>query len=115
MPTPHIRAGDLRNRIDFITSATVTDEATGLPETGEKVFAANVWAAIGGVTAMDLFQAQQYTKQVTHKVTIRYRRGILSSMRIRFRGRMFEIQGVVNVEERNVRLDIFCIERNDGQ
>jgi hypothetical protein len=51
---------------------------------------------------------------VTHKVTIRYLPGIVAKMFVNFNSRLFNIEYVMNDEERNIFLDLLCVEVNDG-
>lgn len=49
-------------------------------------------------------------EEVVYKCKIRYLEGIDASMRIVFRGRIFLIDKVINVNEDNYQLDIECTE-----
>lgn len=46
----------------------------------------------------------------THKVKMYYRDGISPKNRVKFGTRLFIIQAVINVEERNVELNLMCKE-----
>lgn len=44
----------------------------------------------------------------THVFTIRYREGVTSEHRVDFKGNNYDIQRVVNPEERNIELQLYC-------
>jgi SPP1 family predicted phage head-tail adaptor len=48
--------------------------------------------------------------EVTHKVTLRYVKGVTPKMRIKYDGRTFEITSVINIEEANRVLELMCKE-----
>ncbi|MCQ2994018.1 phage head closure protein [Pseudomonas syringae] len=88
-----MRAGSLRHRIAF--------QALGLsqdPETGEDVQAwATVWdkvaASVEPLSARDLIAAQAGQSEASGRMVIRYRPGVLATMRILYRGDVYNIQG----------------------
>jgi len=44
----------------------------------------------------------------THVFTIRYREGITSEHRVDYKGNNYNIQRIVNPEERNIELQLYC-------
>ncbi len=78
-----------------------------------------VWGRIESITGKDVLAAAQFDSDITHKVTIRYRDGILSKQQIYFQGpgskpRAFQILYVLNPDERNKLLYLMCSEINDS-
>lgn len=55
-------------------------------------------------------QANQLGASETHKVTIRYRSGVTTQMRVAFGSRTLNINGIINRDERNVELTLMCEE-----
>lgn len=68
-------------------------------------------AAIRPLSGRELERALQIQPDVTHKVTIRYRSGITTKMRILYGTRYFNILSVIDREEMKTALDILCRER----
>jgi len=80
---------------------------------------ATVWGRVESITGRDTLAAQQFDSDTTHKITIRYRDGILSKQQVYFRGpgsrpRAFQILYVLNPDERNKMLFLMCSEINDS-
>ena len=100
----------LRQRITFQEDAgAVNDGGGNLIKTWLPV--ANTWAAVIPVTGSEQVIANQDGEQITHKVTTRYRDDIQKDRhRILFKGRILHIDYIINVEERNTELNIFCKE-----
>jgi SPP1 family predicted phage head-tail adaptor len=67
-------------------------------------------ASVEPVGGRELTQAAKVEGDVTHKVTIRFRDGIQNDFRILFEGRTLNIVRLINVEERERRIEIFCLE-----
>jgi head-tail adaptor len=71
-----------------------------------------VWASIKPATARDLERAVAGTVQASasHLVTLRYVNGVSTKTRLVFGTRIFAVQGVHNVDERNRELVLACAE-----
>lgn len=69
-----------------------------------------VWAAIWPTSAKEQIQSMKETLTVSHRIRIRYKSSVLSSWRVKFGSRYFNIVSLVNPEERNEWLDIMCKE-----
>ena len=108
-------AGSLRNLISIEQSST-TPDSFGQP--------LNTWtavlqtrAAINFVNNREIYQADQLTEQVSHKVTIRWPGGLVSivpGMRVVFGSHVYKVQAVNNVQQRNRVLEILVLELNGG-
>lgn len=117
MPTSTaLAAGELRHKIT-IAQADTTEDKFGGSDPGEAGATPlwTVWASIEALTLRELYGAQQKVSEVTHRVTIRYIRGVTSGMLIWFRGRQFQIQAIDNPRELNKLLVLLCLERDDSQ
>ena len=112
-----IKAGDLRHRIAIQSQSTTQDAATGEPSSVWNTVL-ETWAAIDTVSAMERYQrggAAEFVAQALHRVTMRWPGagvGIAGGMRVAFGMRMFTIQAVENVQERNRVLKLTCVEVN---
>lgn len=69
-----------------------------------------VWAEIKPVSGNQFFAAKQINSEISHNVYIRYRTDLKPSMRIKFKNRIFEILYVMNVNENNRMMQIYCKE-----
>ena len=101
-------AGRLRHRIEIQRAATGHNPHGGVQEDWQTL--ATRWAAIEPFRARELFAAQQVQSQVTHRIWMRYFAGLQSTDRIKFGERIFNIDGIRNIDERNRELEVFCME-----
>lgn len=113
MLSTRLQAGRLRHRIDIVAPTNKQDSAGGI-SLDDNIVYANVWAAIEAVTTKDNLAVGEFVSQTTHKITIRYFPGITARMQVWFRGRQFQIVGVLNPDERTKMLVILALEINDS-
>ncbi|MBV8782414.1 MAG: phage head closure protein [Phycisphaerae bacterium] len=71
---------------------------------------ASVWADVSPISGREFEFARTFANTVSHRVTIRYLPGLLPSMRVNFGGRYFDINAVINTDERNYEHRLFCTE-----
>ena len=88
-----MRSGKLRQRITIQSSGLVQDT-----ESGEMITAwSSVWekvpASVEPLSARDLIAAQAGQSEATGRMVIRYRAGVLPTMRILYRSEVYTIQG----------------------
>lgn len=105
-------AGALRHRITFERFDGTIDQF-GDPKVRDDTnwdAVCAVWAAIDPVSGKEFYAAQQSQSQVTHKITIRYRSGLNTAMRIKFGTRKFHIVSIIDWEERHERMLIMATE-----
>ncbi|MBA1217270.1 phage head closure protein [Pseudomonas fulva] len=89
-----MQAGKLRHRIDIEEFTQARD-----PDTGE--FAEPAWVAkwpkcparVEPLSARDLVAAKAAQSEATARMVIRYRPGVLPTMRIIYRGQVYSIEG----------------------
>ena len=103
-----MNAGQLRHRVTIQQLTRVEDEGGGYAEVWADV--ATVWAAIKPMRGNERYEAQQVQSTLTHKVTIRYRAGIKPQMRLLYGNRVFNIEAVIDIEERHRWLELLCSE-----
>lgn len=103
-----MRAGQLRHRL-VIESAATTSDAQGGVTTIWTTFD-TLWAKIEPMTGAELLQAQALQSSTSHRITIRYRSGILASMRGRFGARIFNFRSILNMDEKNQTIEILADE-----
>jgi SPP1 family predicted phage head-tail adaptor len=105
-----VTIGDLRHRVQIETAARVSDGGGGATVTWTLV--ADVWAAIWPRTSDETFELDRVAGKATHDIWIRYRGDVKPDMRMRFGGRVFDIRGVIDVEDRSRWLKCPSVERD---
>lgn len=119
MPKPRIAAGELRWQVQLMQPNLTQDSSGGVDPTATSVFA-TVWAKIEALMGRELYAAQQRVSEVTHRLTIRYLRGVTSQMDLWFNDpgtgniRVFRILDVLNPDETPHLLWLLCMERDAG-
>lgn len=103
-----LTSGKLRNTIAI-------QRKTGTPDGGGG--STLVWATVSSprayikpISGGERFQAMRLEADTTHRIFIRYRTDILTSDRINYRGRLMQIRAILNLEERNMWLEIYADE-----
>ena len=89
-----MQAGKLRHRIDIEELVPVRDPGTG--EFGEPAWVTR-WpkcpARVEALSARDLLAAKASQSEATGRMVIRYRPGVLPTMRIIYRSEVYSIEG----------------------
>lgn len=68
------------------------------------------WASINPISGREYYQAETINSDLTHKVRLRYRKGITPDMRILYKDRIFNIVSVINEYEKNTMFQLMCRE-----
>lgn len=108
-----MRAGQLRHTIAIQEATEAADGMGGSSVTWANVSGmGKVPASIWSLKAMERLDAMKLEHQVTHRVRIRYRSGITAKMRVNWsdKSKTFNIIGFVNPDERNIMLELLCLE-----
>jgi SPP1 family predicted phage head-tail adaptor len=108
-----MRAGDLRKRITFQQRSASVDGYGQQVTTWTDMF--TVWAEIEALTARELFAAQSVQSEATHMITVRYRTefanpSVTNGYRIAYGGRIFNISGATDPDERKRTIKITAAE-----
>jgi SPP1 family predicted phage head-tail adaptor len=101
-------AGKLDKKV-LIQVKTEGQDTFGEPNTTWAT-TATTYANINPLVGKEFFSAQQNESQISHDVTIRYRRGVKPKMRISYNDRVFEIHTVIDFEEKREWLFLKCRE-----
>lgn len=104
-------AGRLKKRI-IIHGYMEVDNPLG----GKKVALvkkAEVWAELKPVRGTEFLEYYRDSNALQYKITIRYRDGITEKDVLVYGKRQFEINSIININEDNVALEIYCTERKD--
>jgi len=103
-----MRAGPLRCRVT-IEEPVETQGADGAILTAWETFA-TTWASVEPLIGKEYFAQQREQATVSHKIRMRHIAGITHKMRIAWGTRLFEIESVLNVGERNREIVLMCSE-----
>jgi len=109
-----IRAGRLRQRVEIVQPGTSKDSFGGVSPDGGTSLGV-IWASIEALNGRDALAAQAFTSIGTHLVTIRWMPGVLAKQVVKFGTRRFQIEAVLNPDERTKILKLLCVEVNDSQ
>ena len=71
---------------------------------------ATVWAAVEPLTGREYTESQKIRAETTYRVTVRYLAGITPNMRIVHHDKTLNIASVLNVDERNIELQIVAVD-----
>ncbi|MPQ84490.1 phage head closure protein [Pseudomonas sp. MAFF 730085] len=88
-----MQAGKLRHRIEIQHKITPRNPVTGDFLDPAWVKFADAWAAVEDLSARDMIASKAGQSEVTGRVVIRYRPGVLPTMRIVHRGEIYSIEG----------------------
>lgn len=104
-----MRAGELSKR-----GRLQRQKKTGTNPVGENTYTwvdvAWVWAAIEPLTGREYLAANRDVASVSVRIRIRYRSGVLPTMRFVMGDRIWSFVSVLNIDERNRQLHIMANE-----
>jgi SPP1 family predicted phage head-tail adaptor len=69
-----------------------------------------VWAAIEPLRGREFLEAQRVGADVTTRIRIRYRSGIVPEMRVVWGDHIYDIEAVIPIEERGREIHLMCKE-----
>lgn len=107
-----LRVGDLNRQVSLQQRTSARDTFGQGSVTWTEI--AKVMAAIKPLSGRELQIAQAMNAEVTHEVTIRWRRTINAGMRLVYQSRIFDIHSIVDVEMRHEALQLSCGEGLTG-
>lgn len=103
-----INAGKLKKRLTIQYQSTTQDSYGADTVTWTELD--TVWGKITPLLGREYFAAQQIHSEAKLKISIRYRTGIDTTMRVKYGNRYFYILEMQNVEERGEELLFLCKE-----
>ena len=106
--TYRIRAGEMRHRVQLQNRVLTRDAVGGTVETWSTYD--TVWSKIVPVSAREIIEGNQTEGRATHRIIIRHNGAMTRKNRILFGSRVFHVDSVVNVEERNKVQILVCTE-----
>ncbi|RCS23284.1 head-tail adaptor protein [Phyllobacterium salinisoli] len=111
MNTVFIDAGRFSSELALERNRPVSDDIGGYAENWEEV--ATLWGRIEPVSDTARFFGAQPLEEITHRITLRFRRDIESGMRLRKAERRFTILTIHDPDESGRYL--LCRVREEGQ
>ncbi len=101
-----MQAGKLRHRIQIYSPVETRDANGGFVRSWN--LDEIVWGSVEALSGKELIEGAQVNSQVTHKVTIRYRAGMTTTMRLISRDIILNIENVINPMNTTKELVIQC-------
>ena len=105
-----VNPGRLRHRVAIMRYHDTTDALGNTVNVLQEY--KKVWAEIKPLRGTEQLEYYKYNNQETYKVTIRYT-DVTAKDVLRFSGRQFQIQAVINPNEDRYYLELMCIEDID--
>ena len=108
-----LRSAILRHRVTFQVRSTIIDSVGGQSTNWTDLF--TVWAEVSPLTGREQMAAQAVQSETTHQITVRYRSEFavpktVAAYRAIYNGRIFNIGGSINQDERNRIVVLSAIE-----
>lgn len=104
-----MRAGRLRHRL-VIKSLTETRDADGAISTVWTTTVATIWGRVEPLTGREFSEVAASGAETTHKIRIRHFAGLTRKHRLLFGSRVFAIESVMDVDERDREMIVMCKE-----
>jgi len=105
-----MRTSLLKHRVTFEKNDSTTNDY-GEPTTNWVGITPDEWVQIIPLTGNERYQSEKLNAEVNHKIRMRFRAGIDTTLRIVYGTRVFNIDAVLNVHELNKELQIMATER----
>lgn len=113
-----MRSGDLRHVISIqeLSDGLAAPLPSGAPDQywSDVALLTGIAAQVKPLSGRELFAAQEYSSEVTHRVRIRAgssaRSGITNANRVRFGERYFTIHNAIDMDERGKEIHLLCSE-----
>jgi SPP1 family predicted phage head-tail adaptor len=103
-----LKSGQLDRRVKLQTKGVTQDSYGGAVVTWSDT--ATVWAAVEPLQGREFFGAQQIDSEITIRVRIRYRAGVVPAMRVLYGSRVLDIRSVIDPKDRHEELQLMCSE-----
>lgn len=107
-----MNAGELRHRITFQKMSDETTNENGFTLSDDEMWDdyITVWSAVYPLKGSEFWSAMAVHGENTVKFICRYNSSINSTLRIIYNERIFDITGVIDVDERHKWLQIYASE-----
>nr|DAI61013.1 MAG TPA: Putative head tail adaptor [Caudoviricetes sp.] len=105
--------GTLDRRVTFIALMDAVGHHGATTKVESDVF--TCWARVEPARGRERMEAFKVSQEDTYKITIRFRHGISSDMKIRYQQYIFEIQSIVDPYMSHALLEIYCRRLDRGK
>lgn len=102
------QAGALRHRIELQQATESRDAIGGVNRTWATT--ATVWGQVTPMTSREVVANAQVVGRITHFIKIRQYATLKTTWRVKYGGRIFNISGIRNIDERGKVMVIDAIE-----
>lgn len=107
-----MNAGKLRHKVELQSYATSRDDFGAELETWSTY--AKIWASInpsiGVLAGKEFILGQQVSEESRYEITIRYNSSVDVKHRVKFGLRLFDINVIKNIDEKNEYMILMCSE-----
>ena len=103
-----MRAGSLRHKITFQQLTVANDTWGHSAETWTDQV--TTYVAIWTLRGVERIESMKLDNEITHKIRVRYKRGLHPKMRIKFGERYFNILSMIDPDERHIYYEIMANE-----
>ena len=101
-----MRAGALREKITLLAKSVSRDSLGAEVVTWASQF--DAWAAVQPIAGREYTTLQAAQSDITIRFRTRYRSGVDTGMRVRWRERDYDIVEAINVGARDAELELLC-------
>lgn len=105
-----MQAGKLHHKIQIVTQIAGSKDAYAKAVLTWPVFA-NLYANISPISGKEFEFAKSFGATVSHKINTHWIAGVNVKQKVLFNGRTFSINAVLNPEELNRELVLYCTEQ----
>lgn len=106
-----MRGGRLRHQITLQRKNVTGRSPTGSEVLGAWITVATVWASIEPMSGRESIRSDRETPQRNTVITIRYRAGVTAGMRVLRGPQIWDIETVLDPEQRHRELQLVSIEQ----
>jgi len=103
-----VNAGVLKNLVSLERYTTIKSDCGEVIKGWSELI--TLWCSISPITGKEYFDNKQMQGEISHKIKCRYYDDITIKDRIVFKTRIFKIVSILNINERDVSLEIMCKE-----
>lgn len=107
-----LEAGPLRHRVTIERQVQTTDPVEGTVDVTWQVHCKDIYARVEPLNARELVASQALQSSVNVRITIRYRPGLDSTMRIRHKDKIYNPLGVI--PDKDSGLEFLVIPCSEG-
>jgi len=108
-----MRAGRL-NHLVIIQQPTEVQDSTGQAVKSWGTYA-TVWAGVEPLKGREFLETQQINAETTTRIRIRKLAGVTKKMRVSYDSRIYNINAILHIHERQREMHLMCSEgANDG-